>query len=119
MTRPGPKLAPLDLTTLERTELERWVQQRKGAQDLALRARLILACEAVGEDGFPVSTKAIADEMGVTRETVSKWRKRFLADRLSGLEDAPRSGRPRTVSDEQIADLIARTLESKPDNATQ
>ncbi|MGW6262428.1 helix-turn-helix domain-containing protein [Streptomyces sp. NPDC055085] len=118
MTRPGPKLAPLDLTVVERAELERWVRRRKGAQDMALRARLILACEAVGEDGFPVSIKSVADEIGVTRETVSKWRKRFLADRLCGLVDEPRPGRPRTVLDEQIADLIARTLESKPVNAT-
>ncbi|WP_327689499.1 IS630 family transposase [Streptomyces tubercidicus] len=118
MTRPGPKLVPLDLTAVERAELGRWVRRRKGAQDMALRARLILACEAVGEDGFPVSTKTVADKNGVTRETVSKWRKRFLADRLAGLEDEPRPGRPRTVLDEQVADLIARTLESKPENAT-
>ncbi|MFH9466416.1 IS630 family transposase [Streptomyces clavifer] len=118
MTRPGPKLVPLDLTAAERGELERWVRRRKGAQDMALRARLILACEAVGEDGFPVSTKAVADETGVTRETVSKWRKRFLADRVAGLQDEPRPGRPRTVLDDQVADLIVRTLESKPENAT-
>ncbi|WP_328885022.1 IS630 family transposase [Streptomyces sp. NBC_00316] len=118
MTRPGPKLVPLDLTAAERGELERWVRRRKGAQDMALRARLILACEAVGEDGFPVSTKAVAGEIGVTRETASKWRKRFLVDRLAGLQDEPRPGRPRTVLDEQVADLIARTLESKPENAT-
>ena len=109
---------PLDLTAVERAELERWVRRRKGAQDMALRARLMLACDAVGEDGFPVSTKAVADEVGVTRETVSKWRKRFLADRVAGLEDEPRPGRPRTVLDEQVADLITRTLESKPENAT-
>ena len=84
---------------------------------MALRARLILACEAVGEDGFPVSTKAVADEIGVTRETASKWRRRFLVDRLAGLQDEPGPGRPRTVLDEQVADLIARTLESKPENA--
>lgn len=94
------------------------MRRRKGAQDLALRARLILACEAVGEDGFPVSTKVVADQVGVSRETVSKWRRRFLADRLGGLSDEPRPGRPRTVGDEQVAELIARTLESKPKNAT-
>ncbi|GAA2393506.1 hypothetical protein GCM10010404_58480 [Nonomuraea africana] len=47
-----------------------------------------------------------------------KWRRRFLADRLGGLSDEPRPGRPRPVGDEQVADLIARTLESKPKNAT-
>jgi transposase len=118
MTRPGPKLAPLELTAEERAELERWVRRRKGAQDLALRARLILACDAVGDDGFPVSTKVVSEAVGVSRETVSKWRKRFLADRVDGLSDEPRPGRPRTVTDEQVADLIARTLESKPENDT-
>ncbi|MGW2586097.1 IS630 family transposase [Streptomyces virginiae] len=118
MTRPGPKLVPLNLTDAERGELERWVRRRKGAQDMAFRARLVLACEAVGEDGFPVSTAAVADRIGTTRETVGKWRRRFLKDRLAGLEDEPRPGRPRTVSDEQVADLIARTLESTPANAT-
>ncbi|MFI6583196.1 IS630 family transposase, partial [Embleya sp. NPDC050493] len=118
MTRPGPKLAPLDLTAGERAELERWVRRRKGAQDMAVRARLILACEAVGEDGFPVSTKTVAEALGLSRETVSKWRRRFLADRVAGLSDEPRPGRPRTVRDEQVADLIARTLETKPANAT-
>ena len=118
MTRPGPKLAPLELTAQERAERQRWVRRRKGAQDLALRARLILACDAVGDDGFPVSTKVVAEAVGVSRETVSKWHKRFLADRLDGLSDEPRPGRPRIVTDEQVAGLIARTLETKPANAT-
>lgn len=111
-------MEPLHLTESERAELERWVRRRKGAQDMALRARLILACDAIGEDGLPVSTKVVAEEVGVSRETVSKWRRRFLADRLMGLADEPRPGRPRTVSDEQVAELVARTLESKPANAT-
>jgi transposase len=118
MGRPGPKVEPLHLTDGERAELERWVRRRKGAQDMALRARLILACDAIGEDGLPVSTKVVAEEIGVSRETVSKWRRRFLADRLAGLTDEPRPGRPRTVSDEQVAELVARTLETKPANAT-
>jgi transposase len=85
---------------------------------MALRARLILVSAGVGEDGLPVSVGMVADAVGVSRETVTKWRKRFLADRVAGLSDEPRPGRPRTVRDEQVADLIARTLESKPENAT-
>ena len=115
---PRPKLTPLDLTAGEQAELERWVRRRKGAPDMALRARLILACEAVGKDGLPVSTKVVAERVGVSRETVSKWRRCFLANRLAGLSDDPRLGRPRTVSDEQVAELIAQTLETKPANAT-
>ena len=85
---------------------------------MALRARLVLAFDAVGGDGFPVSVASVAEAVGVSRETAAKWRKRFSADRLAGLSDEPRPGRPRTVRDEQIADLIAKTLETKPDNAT-
>ncbi|MDT9693778.1 IS630 family transposase [Streptomyces sp. P9(2023)] len=118
MTRPGPKLAPLDLTDAERSVLEGWVRRRKSAQDMAMRARVILACDDVGEDGFPVSTRMVMERVGVSRDTVSKWRRRFLSDRLDGLSDEPRPGRPRTVMDEQVADLIARTLESTPENAT-
>ncbi|MFE2557079.1 helix-turn-helix domain-containing protein [Streptomyces sp. NPDC059352] len=65
-----------------------------------------------------MSTRVVMERVGVSRDTVSKWRRRFLADRLDGLADEPRPGRPRTVMDEQVADLIARTLESKPENAT-
>jgi tetratricopeptide (TPR) repeat protein len=102
--RPGPKVEPLDLTASERTELQRWIRRRKGGQDMTLRARLILACDAIDADGLPVSTKVVAEQVGVSRETVSKWRRRFLADRLAGLADEPRPGRPRTVSDEQVAE---------------
>ncbi|MFJ5227726.1 IS630 family transposase [Streptomyces sp. NPDC088400] len=118
MARPGLKLVPLDLTDVERSVVEGWVRRRKSAQDLAMRARVVLACDGVGEDGFPVSTRVVKERVGVSRDTVSKWRRRFLADRLDGLSDEPRPGRPRTVKDEQVADLIARTLESNPENVT-
>jgi len=49
---------------------------------------------------------------------VGKWRARFVADRLDGLFDEPRSGRPATVTDQQVEDLVVATLESVPDNAT-
>ncbi|GGV07917.1 hypothetical protein GCM10010182_28860 [Actinomadura cremea] len=76
MTRPGPKLVPLELTVVERAELERWVRRRKGAQDLAVRARVILACDAVADDGFPISVTAVAEQTGVSVDTASKWRRR-------------------------------------------
>ncbi|WP_171055330.1 MULTISPECIES: hypothetical protein [unclassified Nonomuraea] len=53
-------MEPLHLSDGERVELERWVWRRKGAEDMALRARLILACDAIGENGLPVSTKVVA-----------------------------------------------------------
>ncbi|WP_431949001.1 hypothetical protein [Actinacidiphila sp. bgisy167] len=56
----------MELTAGQRAESERWVRRRRGAQDLALWARLIPACDAVGDDGFPVSTKVVAEAVGVS-----------------------------------------------------
>jgi transposase len=62
--------------------------------------------------------KVIAARLGVDRETVGKWRRRFTADRLDGLRDEPRSGAPRTIEDERIEAVVVRTLESTPPDAT-
>lgn len=56
--------------------------------------------------------------LDVTLPTVGKWRQRFLDARLEGLVDEPRPGAPRTITDARVEDVITRTLESKPDNAT-
>jgi transposase len=56
--------------------------------------------------------------MGLDRETVGKWRRRFMAQRLEGLRDEPRSGTPRTLEDARIEAVIVRTLESLPPDAT-
>jgi transposase len=102
---PSPKLAPLVLSDDERRVLEGWARRRKTAQALALRSRIVLA----SADGSPVS--AVAAELGISRTTAGKWRSRFLADRLGGLTDEPRPGRPRTITDEQVEAVITRTLE--------
>ena len=60
----------------------------------------------------------VAQRLGVSRMTVGKWRARFVADRLDGLLDEPRPGRPRTVADEQVEAVITRTLETTPKDAT-
>ena len=52
------------------------------------------------------------------RATVGKWRRRFLADRVEGLLDEARPGRPRTIDDDQVAAVIERTLRSTPKDAT-
>src|ERR671916_142170 len=102
----------LRLSAAERAELEGWARRRKTAQALALRARIVLrAAEGL-------SNTAIADELGVAKHTVGKWRERFAVRRLEGLRDEPRSGAPRTVSDERIAELLVRTLEAAPEDAT-
>jgi transposase len=102
----------LRLSAAEQAELEGWARRRKTAQALALRARIVLQA-AVGR-----SNTAIAAELGVAKHTVGKWRERFARDRLEGLQDRPRSGAPRTVTDEQVAALLTRTLEAAPEDAT-
>ncbi len=79
---------------------------------MALRCRIVLAC-ATG-----ATNREVARQVGAEEHTVGKWRARFVRDRLPGLGDLPRPGGPRTVSDEQVAVVVRRTLESTPKNAT-
>jgi transposase len=105
---PSPKLTPLELTDDERATLTAWSRRRKTAQALAERSRVILACAEGGTIG------AVAAELGVSRDMVSKWRGRFLKGRLKGLTDEPRPGRPRTITDEHVEKVITATLEQEP-----
>jgi transposase len=105
---PSPKLVPLDLTDDERRVLEGWARRRKTAQALALRSRIVLA--AAGG----ASNHAVAAELGVSRDTASKWRSRFLERRLEGLTDEPRPGRPRTLGDEKVEQVVVAALEQAP-----
>ena len=77
-----------------------------------MRSRIVLvAAEGLGNT-------QVADRLGLTRGTVARWRSRFVVDRLDGLLDEPRPGRPRTVSDDQVEAVITATLESTPRDAT-
>jgi transposase len=109
---PSPFAAAVVLTDDERAQLEAWARRPKSAQALALRARIVLAAA----DGL--GNTAVAARLGIAVSTARKWRSRFLAERLDGLTDEPRPGRPRTVLDEQVEAVITRTLESTPANAT-
>jgi putative transposase len=75
---------------------------------LSLRARIVLAC-ATGQ-----SNRAVAQRFDCTHSTVGKWRRRFRKDRIAGLYDELRPGKPRSIDDERIAMLIQRTLQKKP-----
>ena len=108
----GRPLAPLTLTPEERETLDRWVQRRTTAQALAQRARLVLAAA----DG--ISNTAIVTRLHITRQTVTKWRQRFLRARLDGLLDEPRPGAPRTIRDADVERVVTLTLESSPKDAT-
>ena len=110
MAERGRPKAPLVLTEDERQTLERWARRRTSAQALALRSRIVLACT----EG--ATNKAVAQQLGIWPQTVTKWRGRFVADRLEGLADEDRPGRPRTIADQQVEDVIVRTLEQAPPN---
>jgi transposase len=102
----------LVLSGEERAYLERQVRRQRVARSLSDRCRIVLRCA----DGL--QNKDVAAEIGVSEHTVGKWRRRFLQDRLDGLFDEPRPGRPRTIEDDQVAAVIEKTLHSKPADAT-
>ena len=112
MARTGRPKVELVLSDDERDQLVRWARRAKSSQALALRSRIVLAC-AQG-----ATNTAVAAQLGCSVNTVSKWRGRFVADRLDGLWDEPRSGRPPTITDRQVEDVVVATLESTPDSAT-
>jgi len=106
------QLAALILTDEEWTELKALAGRRKTAQGLALRARIILACAEGSQN------KEVAAKLGVVENTVGKWRRRFVQDRVEGLRDEPRTEAPRTIGDARIEAVIVSTLESLPKDAT-
>src|SRR4051794_14892011 len=112
MAERGRPKAVLVLSDEEREVLQRWARRPLSSQQLALRSRIVLACE------LGTSNVAVAREFGISSATVNKWRARFVADRLEGLSDEPRPGAPRTVTDELVEQVIVATLESKPADAT-
>lgn len=110
--RSGRPKAVLIMSVEERETLERWARRPKTAQALALRARILLRCA----EGF--DNRAVAVEMGITGQTVGKWRSRFIEKRLEGLLDEPRPGAPRQIRDEDVERVLTVTLESTPRDAT-
>jgi transposase len=105
------RLPSLVLSAEERAQLRNWSRSRRTRRALALRARIVLGCS----DGR--SNRAVARSVGVTTQTVSKWRGRFLAQRLRGLRDQPRSGAPRSISDALVEAVLAKTLHERPPDA--
>jgi transposase len=112
MARRGRPIVAIKLSGNERKTLQRWAQRHSSAQALALRCRIVLACADGG------TNQDIASELRIHPVTVSKWRKRFAADRLDGLVDAPRPGAVRTVGDDTVEAVVVDTLETAPADAT-
>jgi transposase len=112
MARTGRGKADLALTDQEREQLLRWARRAKSAQSLSLRSKIILRC-AEGMDNA-----SVAAQLGCSTATVGKWRRRFVEERLDGLTDEPRPGAPRSVSDDQVEQVVVATLERTPREAT-
>lgn len=113
MARTGrPKLETLVLTDDERSTLERYKARARSARHLAFRAGIVLRCADGGTD------TDVAAALRASRATVQKWRRRFIANRLDGLLDEPRPGRPREIGDDEIEALITKTLETTPKGRT-
>ena len=110
--RTGRPRTMVTLTTEERHQLDSLAHRSRSAPDVARRARIILAC-AEGRE-----TTAVARRLHVSATTVCKWRSRFLEERVDGLFDEPRPGTPRTITDNQIEQIVIRTLETTPRGAT-
>src|ERR1700727_2662504 len=109
---PLPTAVEIVLSDEERAQLESWERRRTSAQALAERSRIVLAA-AEG-----LKNTEIAERLGVHRGMVTKWRNRFAVDRLDGLCDEPRPGQPRKLTDQKIDEVITKTLESAPRDAT-
>jgi transposase len=109
---PTPVAVAIELSAEERARLESWARRRSSAQALALRSRIVL----LAAEGL--TNTEIARRLGIDPATARKWRARFAERRLEGVLDEPRPGRPRTITDEQVEQVIVRTLESAPKDAT-
>jgi transposase len=104
-----PRLAPqLRCTQEEIKILNQYVLARKTEQQLVFRAKVILKCN----EGL--SNRRIAKELSSSALTVKKWRERFLKERLDGLKDAPRSGKPKTYTEEDRKKILKLLEEPAP-----
>ena len=110
--RTGRPKQPLILTEEERNRLQSLAHRARSQPLLARRARVVLAC------GEGLDNQSVARKLRVSLGMVGKWRARFLKARLEGLYDEPRPGAPRTVSDEQVEQVVIETLESTPRGET-
>ena len=107
------KKAPeITLSHAERATLMKTARSGKAAVRKVVRARIILAA-AEG-----IENRQIAKSLGVSGNTVGKWRSRFAKKRMAGLSDAPRPGKRRIYGPDKIEEIIKKTLEEKPQNRT-
>ncbi len=112
LVRMGRPKAKLEVTEQQRKQLEAIVRRASSTQSHVLRARIVLTCAK------DLDNEDVAEQLDTTGQTVGKWRRRFIADGIEGLFDAPRLGAPRSVTDELVSTTIRKTLDESPKNAT-
>ena len=101
------------MTEQTRQQLESMAKSRSLPHGLVRRAEIVL----LAAEGWP--NKAIGEAVGLSQVTVGKWRRRFVEHGLNGLYDELRPGVPRSISDEQVAEVVYKTLKTKPEDETQ
>src|SRR5271163_171803 len=106
--------AAIHLSSETRTELQNLVRRRTTPVRVVERCRIVLLA------GDGLQDKQIAERMSVAPRIASRWRSRFLEQGVAGLvKDAPRPGRTPTITAEKVAEVVAKTTQSTPANATQ
>jgi len=108
MATPGREPRKLVISASDRAQLESIARSQSLPAALMRRAEVILAM-AGGE-----SNSAVARRYRLSRPTVGVWRSRFIERGIAGLHNDLKPGRPRSTSDEQVAELINTALQSKP-----
>ena len=108
----GRPLEPLTLSEPVRTQLEAMARSRSMSYALVRRAKIVLMSET------GLTNQQIGQHLGLSGTSVGKWRRRFCEQGLMGLYDELRPGGPRSISDEQVATLLQKTLKTKPKEAT-
>ena len=105
--------APVVLNPEQRDALKRMARQRSLPARSVERARIVLQAA----DGM--ENKQIARQLGIMPDKAARWRNRFLEGGIAALEkDAPRPGKPRTITDGCVKRVVEMTLQQKPANAT-
>ena len=104
--------AAIELTKEQRGELEKVARSRRTPQAVAQRARIVLMTAAGMGPG------AVGEELGVSQPTIRKWRARYAEQGLPGLRSEPRPGRPRSLDDQRVADLLNQALQTRPAKQT-
>jgi len=104
--------AGIELSRQQRAELEKVQRSRRTPQAVAQRVRIVLMT------ADSVAPSVIGKQLGVSQPTIRKWRARYVDEGLAGLRNEPRPGRPRSLDDQRVADLLNRALRTRPAKQT-